>query len=138
MLAIADSRFQDELMRQAKDSGKLARTFELPSYARENFPERVASVIKPHRDSGLLPSFPFGSDFTDIEQRLIPALELLQDASASLSSLARLALAGLAADRDGSNLAPALARMGLTAPSSLTDRFYRLLLAGALSRTTRP
>ena len=138
MLAIADSRFQDELMRQAKDSGKLARTFELPSYARENFPERVASVIKPHRDSGLLPSFPFGSDFTDIEQRLIPALELLQDASASLSSLARLALAGLAADRDGSNLAPALARMGLTAPSSLTDRFYRLLLAGALSRTNRP
>ena len=28
MLAITDSRFQDELLRQAKDAGKIARTFE--------------------------------------------------------------------------------------------------------------
>ena len=76
MLAIADSRFQDDLTRQAKDAGKLAKNFEIPSAHRENFPERIAAALKPAREAGLLPSFPFGSDFTDVEQRLIPALQL--------------------------------------------------------------
>src|SRR5882757_3085501 len=80
MLGIADSRFQDELARQAKDAGKLPKTFEIPPAQRENFPERITSALKPAREAGLLPSFPFGSDFTDTEQRLIPALQILQDA----------------------------------------------------------
>src|SRR5258705_1635259 len=78
MLQVADSRFQDELAHQAKDAGKLAKNFEIPSVHRENFPERIAGALKPGREAGLLPSFPFGSDFTDVEQRLIPALQLLQ------------------------------------------------------------
>ena len=39
--------------------------------------------MKPAREAGLLPSFPFGSDFTDTEQRLIPALQVLQEAQRS-------------------------------------------------------
>ena len=78
MLAIADSRFQGELARTAKDAGKLPKNFEIPAAHRENFPERIAAALKPAREAGLLPSFPFGSDFTDVEQRLIPALQLLQ------------------------------------------------------------
>ena len=42
MLAIADSRFQDELTRQAKDAGKLPKDFAIPPAHRENFPERIA------------------------------------------------------------------------------------------------
>ena len=84
MLAVADSRFQDELMRRAKDAGKLAKNFEIPTSARENFPERISRALKPYRERGLLPAFPFGSDFTEVEQQLIPALETLKDASASL------------------------------------------------------
>ena len=83
MLAIADSRFQGELIREAKDAGKLAKDYEIPAAHRENFPERIAEALKPARESGLLPSFPFGSDFTDVEQTLIPALQTLRDASAS-------------------------------------------------------
>src|SRR5258708_35543012 len=79
MLAAADSRFQDELARQAKDAGKLPKSFEIPAAHRENFPARIAIALKPARDAGLLPSFPFGSDFTDVEQRLIPAFQLLQE-----------------------------------------------------------
>ena len=41
MLAITDSRFQDELLRQAKDAGKIARSFELPPSARDNTPEAI-------------------------------------------------------------------------------------------------
>ena len=65
MLAVADSRFQAELARQAKDAGKLPKNFEIPAAHRENFPERIARALKPAREAGLLPSFPFGSDFTD-------------------------------------------------------------------------
>jgi len=80
MLGIADSRFQAELARQAKDAGKLPKSFEIPAVHRENHPERIADALRPAREAGLLPQFPFGSDFTDTEQRLIPALRFLQDA----------------------------------------------------------
>ena len=132
MLAVADSRFQVELMRQAKDAGKLAKNFELPASARDNFPDRIARALKPAGASGLLPSFPFGSDFTDVEQQLIPALETLKDASASPLALMRLALSGLGTD--SAKVAPALARLGLDKPAKLSDRLYRLLVAAALGR----
>ena len=80
MLGVADSRFQDDLMRQAKDAGKLPRHYEIPAASRDNHPERIAGALKPAREAGLLPSFPFGSDFTEVEQRLIPALQVLQNA----------------------------------------------------------
>jgi hypothetical protein len=83
MLAVADSRFQAELARQARDAGKLPKNFEIPSAHRENFPERIKTALKPAREAGLLPTFPFGSDFTDAEQRLIPALQILQQAQRS-------------------------------------------------------
>ena len=81
MLAITDPRFQDELLRQAKDAGKIERSFALPAGARDNTPDAIARALKPAADAGLLPAFPFGSDFTEVEQRLIPALKALQSAS---------------------------------------------------------
>ena len=38
MLAVADSRFQNDLMRQAKDAGKLPKNYEIPAAHRDNFP----------------------------------------------------------------------------------------------------
>ncbi len=111
MLAIADSRFQDELLRRAKDAGKIAREFELPAACRDNTPERIVRALAPARAQGLLPVFPFGTDFTATEQRLIPALRLL--ASASPLRLARLALRGLSSGTPPAELRECLARMGL-------------------------
>ena len=135
MLAVADSRFQPELMRQAKDAGKLATTFELPAPHRENFPERIAETLRPRRASGLLPSFPFGTDFTEIEQRLVPALQFLKEASASPAKLLGLIRDGLVSGAPGQDDAEALARLGLDRPTSLSERFYRLLVSAALRRT---
>ena len=47
MLAIADSRFQDELLRQARDAGKIERSFELAKTARDNTPDAVERALKP-------------------------------------------------------------------------------------------
>ena len=97
MLAVTDSRFQDELMRRAKDAGKLEREFELPAACRDNTPERIARALAPAQEQGLLPTFPFGTDFTAIEQRLIPALERL--GAATPLRLAGLLARGLARAR---------------------------------------
>jgi Acetyl-CoA hydrolase/transferase C-terminal domain len=134
MLAITDSRFQDELARTAKDAGKLAKAYEVPAAHRENIPERITAALKPARDAGLLPSFPFGCDFTEVEQRLIPALQVLQAAQHAPLRLAGLLFRGMthppgAADRD------CLARLGLDKPTTFAERIYRALISAALAES---
>ena len=128
MLSIADSRFQDELLRQAKDAGKIERAFELPKSARGNLPEAIERGLRPAADAGLLPAFPFGTDFTDVEQRLLPALAKLK--SAPPPELAALLLRGVISrsQKDGE----CLARLGLAQPKSASERLYAALVRGAL------
>jgi acyl-CoA hydrolase len=128
MLAITDQRFQDELLRQAKDAGKIERSFELPRSARDNTPDAIERALEPAADAGLLPAFPFGTDFTAIEQRLIPALQVLK--SASPGRLAALLMQGLSARPQD---ADCLDRLGLAQPRSVSQWFYGCLVRGALS-----
>jgi hypothetical protein len=134
MLQVSDSRFQPELMRQAKNAGKLPKTYEIPAAYRDNAPARISAALKPARDAGLLPTFPFGSDFTEIEQRLIPALQILSAASASPLSLAGLFWEGVTHRPSASDEA-ALARLGLDHPATLAERAYRALVSAALARS---
>jgi hypothetical protein len=132
MLEVADSRFQRELAREAKDAGKLPKDFEIPAAHRENFPERIAAALRPAREGGLLPSFPFGSDFTDVEQRLIPALQILQDAQRWPQRLPALLWQGLTHSPDASDR-ECLARLGLDKPGTLSERAYRAMVSAALA-----
>ncbi len=130
MLAVADSRFQDELLRRAQDAGKIEQGFELPAACRDNTPARIARALAGAREEGLLPPFPFGSDFTATEARLIPALKLLR--SASPLRLAGLLARGFFASAPSSELRDCLARMGLEHPSGATERVEAALLHAAL------
>jgi hypothetical protein len=132
MLAIADSRFQPELLRAAKDAGKIARGFEIPAAHRDNTPARIARALAPMRD--LLPPFPFGTDFTAVEQRLIPALGILQGAHPA--KLARMAVKGLFA-REDAETREGLVRMGLEKPVTIQDRIYKALVLSALTKSSR-
>jgi hypothetical protein len=134
MLGVTDSRFQDELMRRAKDAGKLQRNFEIPAEARDNHPERIVTALKPAREAGLLPTFPFGSDFTEVEQRLIPALQVLQDAQRIPLRLAALLWQGLLSSPDTADR-ECLARLGLDEPKTWPERVYRALVGAALTRS---
>jgi hypothetical protein len=134
MLAVADSRFQAELARQAKDAGKLPKEFEIPAAHRDNHPDRIAAALKPAREAGLLPPFPFGSDFTDVEQRLIPALQFLQDAQRAPQRLPALLWQGLTRTMDAAD-SECLARLGLDVPKTLSERAYRALVSAALARS---
>jgi acyl-CoA hydrolase len=128
MLAITDSRFQDELLKQAQGAGKIARSFELPPSARNNTPEALAHSLRDAAAAGLLPAFPFGTDFTDVEQRLMPALQTLK--SASPAGLAAMVVRGFTSGSAGDK--ECLARLGLAQPRSVSERFYAALVRGAL------
>jgi hypothetical protein len=136
MLQIADSRFQDELAREAKDAGKLPKNFEISAAHRDNYSDRVASALKPAHAAGLLPSFPFGTDFTEGEQRLIPALQVLQEAQRTPRAVARLFWEGLtrAPDVDEDEC---LARLGLDRPATWSERVYRTLVSAALASSRK-
>jgi hypothetical protein len=137
MLAITDSRFQDDLMATAKRAGKLPADYEIPPAHRDNTPDALARKLATTKARGDLPAFPFGTDFTAAEQRLLPALALMRDAAKSLPEMIRLAAAG--ATGSAVEEEPAcLARMALDTPEDLKSRIYALLLRGALRRTSTP
>lgn len=132
LLNITDSRFQQGLLDRAKRAGKIERDYVIPPQHRDNTPERIALALTPARESGLLPLFPFGSDFTATEQRLIPAMKKLKAASASKRMLLGLAWRGLRAGAPTEAQRECLERLDLAKPRSAKDRLYQLLVTGAL------
>jgi acyl-CoA hydrolase len=130
MLAVTDSRFQGELTRQAREAGKIEKSFELAPAFRDNTPERIERALAKARNADLIPPLPFETDFTETEQRLMPALQSLQ--AASPLRLAEMLAQGLRAGADSAEIRDCLQRMGLDRPSALSDRLYAALLRGAL------
>jgi len=135
MLAVTDSRFQDELMDTAKAAGKLAKDYVLPARHRTNTPEALETKLAATKAAGDLPPFPFGSDFTDTEQRLMPALVAMRGAAASATKVMGLAAAGLGRGGGVPEEEACVERMGLSAPASLREKLYAAMLRGALRRT---
>ncbi len=128
MLSITDARFQDELAGQARRAGKLDPAWTIPDAWRANTPERLAERFD--RADYPLPTYPFGSDFTAVEQRLIPALEWVKQRSKNKLGLVLEAVRG----RPGNHPEP-LARLGLDRPRSIGERFMARLVARGLDRT---
>lgn len=134
VLAVTDSRFQAELLDQAKSAGKISRDYTIPDAHTRNLPETIDAALGEAQANGVLPAFPFGTDFDETEQRLIPALRLMREASGSYLGLAKLGLTGMAS-RPGEVERACLDRMGLSRPGSLSERVYALLMRGGLAET---
>lgn len=130
IIGIADSRFQAELLARAKKAGKVHPDLKIAAAAQGNSPERLNHWLAPARQDGLLPDYPFGTDFTETEQRLLPALAILKQASGSWPALARIAARGLTAPPDPE----CLERLGLGQPSNWRERLTRYLVLGALAQ----
>jgi acyl-CoA hydrolase len=137
MVAICDSRFQDELVREAKEAGKLEKGYIVPDRARGNTPNRIAEALKPLKDAGECATFPLGSSFTEEERRLLPALALLKEKTASRPGMATAVLGALASGRPRAEDAALLARMGLDKPEGARQKLYRRLLGWALKQKNR-
>lgn len=127
LLAVCDARFQESLIEQAKNAGKLAEDFQLDRRFADNTPQRLAAVQAQHPQ--LFPEYPMGTDFTVEEQDLLRALNWLKS-KFKLSEALELGKATLEAP-EPQGYEQHLARMQLDQPQGLKEALYqRLLLAG--------
>jgi acyl-CoA hydrolase len=135
MLSICDARFLDALCAQAKAQRKLPVEFVIPDAWRRNTPEHLREALAPFQRDGLLPRFPFGSDFTAIELHLLDALTWLKSSQASWRGRARLLRAALNPGAAAPDETAALGRMRLDHPRTWAERLEQRLLLAALRRT---
>jgi acyl-CoA hydrolase len=135
MLGICDARFLDALCAQAKSLGKLAPDFAIPDAWRRHQPDALRESLAPFRRKGQLPVFPFGSDFDEIERRLLPALEWLRSCGSHWRGRWQVLRAMVRPGEAAGDESAALARMGLDVPKGLSGRVQRRLLQAALRRT---
>lgn len=131
LINIADSRFQDELLAQAIASGKVEAGYQVPAAHRHNRPERLAEIIGGHANDERFCPFPFGTDLTEMEQKLGKALKAVK-AKAEQTPKLKLVWQAFRASAPGPEMAPYLQRMGLEQPGTLQDRIVRTLLVDAL------
>ncbi|MEH6636547.1 MAG: hypothetical protein V7700_13565, partial [Halioglobus sp.] len=137
----ADSRFQEELLQQAKLAGKIEDDYEIPLQYRNNLPQRLQEVVtrlkseqqSQDTSSQLFPKFPFGTDFTPEELVLTDVLQKLKFKMSSRRTLFK-ALAGAvgAATSPVEAASPYLARMGLDKPRDLKETAIQKLILSEL------
>ena len=130
LIAIADSRFQPELLREAKAQGKLPTDWTLPPARCNNLPAALDAKLHPWTEAGLLPGFPFGTDLTADELKIVAALRRLKKATQHPVELVTLALKSF---WEGKEAPPAyLERLGLAEAQGFKAMFIRKLFAGNL------
>jgi hypothetical protein len=134
LLAITDSRFQDELLAAAKMNGKIELEYEIPAAQRNNRPEVVETRLRRWHEAGLLPDFPLSTDFTEDELVIVQALTRLQHSTEHPLELVKLVLNATMGQALGHQDAPEryLERMGLQDAHGLKDRLMRALFVGNL------
>ena len=129
MLKITDSRFQDDLIKEAKLHGKLAPDFELAPEYRQNFPRKLESWLKPFQADGHFVPFPFGTDFTDEEIAIGGSLKALA------AKKKPVVLKGVLAEMCRSvpsHAKPFLKRMQLDKPRTGKEKIMRKVVLSAL------
>ncbi|WP_258801040.1 acetyl-CoA hydrolase/transferase C-terminal domain-containing protein [Halomonas sp. DQ26W] len=132
LIAIADARFQSELLAQAKDAGKVAADVEIPALWRDNTPEQLAQQFERMGGEQVFPRFPFGTDFTDEELTLGKALKQLKARTATRSGKLKALLGALGAGQTSDAEQSLLARLELDRPSGWNEHLERRLVLQAL------
>ena len=133
MAGISDARFVHPLLETAKHNRKLRADFTVPEAWSHNTPRRLRDALALFRADGTLPDYPLGSDFTEVEQRLLKALGWLKARTGSTSGKLRTIVAALVSG--GVSDDEAMRRMELEVPKDLKERLYAKLLRHALAKT---
>ncbi len=131
MLNITDSRFQDELLAEAKKNGKIPEDYEIPEQYRNNTPQALAAKLADAKAQGLFPDFPFGTIFTGEELFLAFAMKALKAKMQSDSASEIPEIVKSLPTAIPENLGPLFERMGLSNPSTPQEKetYMQLMLA---------
>jgi acyl-CoA hydrolase len=132
MLNIADSRFQEGLMRAAQAAGKLRADHRIPDRHRNNTPRAVAERFILPRARGLFSEFPFGTDLTREEVVLAGALARLQERTAAAWPRFKTIASAISGRGIPAEVKPYLDRMCLTAPKNRQEWLWQRLLVQEL------
>lgn len=128
LLNICDSRFQTELLHIAKNAGKVEYNYDIPEYAMNNLPNTVKEALLPLIEKDLLPSFPFGCDFTEEELAIIKVLQRMQEMAESPIQIIKTFINSLREDKQVPNVL--LERLHLDHPDNWRQKLLRQLFIG--------
>ena len=128
LLSVTDSRFQTELLAQAKAAGKVEPEYEIPEARLNNLPATVAARLAGLKAGKLLPDFPFGDDFTDEERDILKILQRMQESSEHPLQLVKSFVASLREDKEIPTAL--LERLQLDQPENLKQKLLRQLFIG--------
>jgi acyl-CoA hydrolase len=134
MLNVADSRFQAELLNQAKANGKVEQSYEIPAAYRNNNPEKINDVINEHRKQSVFPAMPFGTDFSEQELKIGAALKQLKPLMGDKLALGKAILKAHMQNYDADVMQPYLERMNMTDPKDFGEKVEAKLLQYALAK----
>jgi acyl-CoA hydrolase len=130
LLRVTDSRFQSQLIKQAKKAGKLAKSYKLPKSAKNNIPDSLNQHIAPIQDH--FGQFPFGSELTEDELMIAAALKGIVRQLNRKWPIAISLLRRVPADKVQRNI-KYLERMKLVNANTIKQRIYRKLLLSELN-----
>lgn len=132
IINIADSRFQEQLLTQAKKAGKIPMDYEIPEECRHNTPEKLKALLAPYQAQGYFPRFPFGTDFTEDDADLMGALTGFQGFASGYPGKMIMALLRELFRPIPEAAHHHLQRMELFKPSSVKERLFRKIVVLAL------
>lgn len=132
MVSVADSRFQEELLEEAREAGKVDPEWEIPERHRANLPERLRDELGSACADGTLPEYPFGTELTEVEQGLARALRHLRRVRSGALHLPDFEDLRKTVSVPES-AAPYLDRMGLADPEGLEEELMRRAVAYGLA-----
>jgi len=135
LLKITDSRFQEELLEQAKKAGKISPDFVIPEIYKNNYPHVYLEKLKKFKNDDHFPTFPFGNDFTPEELVIGKALKWLKKQMDSKASSTKLLTKALFPHKVVPGQEVFLKRMDLLAPKSFKERLYKNLVLMGLEQT---
>ena len=135
LLNITDSRFQDELLEQAKKARKIPASYTIPDQFKNNYPQRLEEDIAPFKAKGLFEPFPFGTDFTPEELVIGKSLKWLKaQMTEGLSKVSSLGKA-MTIRSVPEKAKPYLERLNLDKPGSAKEKMMQKLVIYALTST---
>ena len=137
LLNIADSRFQEPLLAQAKAAGKISPDYRIAEACRNNLPAQVEQALGTHRSAGYFSEYPFGTDLTAEEILLARALKHLKTRATGIKGRLRTLGAALAHGAPAQRHSSLLRRLQLDRARSIADRVLRRLVTLAIDETSR-
>ncbi len=137
LINIADSRFQDKLVKQAIKANKLPKDYKVPEAFRNNYPDKLMKQLEPYRKlkRGLFEIFPFGTDFTPEEVVLGRAL---REFKAGMDRNKIKTIGGILKQTvkfQPEKALPYLKRVQLDSPASIKERLLKNVVVYALVKS---